>query len=72
MHQLENQKKAVGFHRSEMFAIADDHLGNADLARAGERLMQKRVGFFAAFLRLEEIRFVEEFRIDLRRDPRSR
>src|SRR4051794_23741121 len=50
---------------SKIFAVADHHFRNADFPGADERLVQKRVRLFAAFLRLEEVGLVEEFRIDL-------
>src|SRR2546429_3701157 len=48
-----------------MFTVADDNLGNTDLARPAECLMQNCVGFFPTLLRLQEIWSVEELRIDL-------
>src|SRR2546429_5229962 len=48
-----------------MFTVADDNLGNTDLARPAECLMQNCVGFFPTLSRLQEIWSVEELRIDL-------
>src|SRR2546430_17287158 len=48
-----------------MFTVADDNLGNTDLARPAECLVQNCVGFFPTLLRLQEIWSVEELRIDL-------
>src|SRR6266404_9948206 len=48
-----------------MLTVADDNLGNTDLSRPAECLMQDCVSFFSAFLGLEEIRSVEKLRIHL-------
>src|SRR5438477_6891324 len=63
MHQLENEKQSVRLHRRQVLPICDHDFCNAYLARSAQRLVQERVRFFAAFLRFEEIRLVEEFRI---------
>ena len=63
MHQLENEKQSVRLHRRQILAICDYDFGNADLTRSAQRLVQKRVRFFATFLWLEEVRLVEKFRI---------
>ena len=65
MHQLQDKEQAVRLDRGEVFPIADNDFGNADLARATKRPMQKRVSLFATFLRLKKIGLVEEFGIDL-------
>src|SRR4029077_4075831 len=48
-----------------MLTVADDNLSNTNFPRPAECLMQDCVSFFSAFLGLEEIRPVEELRIDL-------
>src|SRR5690349_11882725 len=65
MHQVEHEKQTVGLHRCEILPVADYHLRDPNLSRSAQRLVQKRVRFLPALLRLEEIRFVEKFRIDL-------
>src|SRR2546423_14812088 len=65
MHQLEDKKQSVGLHCRQIFAIRDYDFRNANFTCAAERLVQKRVCFFAALLRFEEIRLVEKFWIHL-------
>src|SRR6202043_3602415 len=49
----------------QILARLNHHLGDADFSALLERIAQKHVGFVAAFLRFEIIRFVKEHRIDL-------
>src|SRR5882724_4598802 len=64
MHQLENEKEPVRFDRREVFAVAYNDLGNADLAGTAQRFMQKCIRLLAAFLGFEKIRLVKEFGVD--------
>ena len=65
MHQFQNQEQSIRFHGGQVLAIADNDFGNADLGRAAERLVQNRVRFLPAFLRLQKIWLIEKLRIDL-------
>ena len=51
-------------HPGEILARLDDDFRDPDLSRLLQRLAQQDIGFVAAFLRLEIIRFVEIHRVD--------
>ena len=65
MHQFENEEQSIRLYCGEIFAIADHDLGNPDFASSTQGLVQERVSFFAAFLRLEKVGLIEKLRIDL-------
>src|SRR5215469_16044459 len=65
MHQFQNQEQSVRFYRSQVLSITDHNLGDANLARSAQGLMQNRVSFLAAFLWLQEIRLIEVLWVDL-------
>src|SRR5437762_14312710 len=65
MHKLENEKKSIRFDRGQVFTIADNDLGHADLAGTAQGLVQQSVSLLATLLWLQKIRLIKKFRIDL-------